>query len=203
MAVQTGFEFIDTRSQERSMSLVSTKLITAEEFAAMEEPADGSRQELVRGEIVSMPQPQGLHGQVQLQIGWLLKNVVTVQKLGWVVTESGVITERDPDTVRGPDVSFFRIDRHPNRPRGYFEIPPDIAVEVLSPDDRRRKVLEKIQEYLDHGVRIIWLVDPEPEAQTVEIYRPGQSTLLLNETDTLTGGDVLPEFSCKVIEFFQ
>jgi len=185
------------------MSTVVAKLITAEEFAAMEEPADGSKQELVKGEIVTMPPPKGRHGYVQGEIYARLWNVVKPNKLGWVVVESGVVLERDPDTVRGPDVSFYSISRHPSPPDDYFEIPPDLAVEVLSPDDRRREVLEKIREYTANGVRLVWLINPDLEVRTVTIYRGNQPGIILEETDTITGDDVLPEFSCKVLEFFQ
>src|SRR5207249_4297108 len=90
-----------------SMATAPTKLLTAEEFFRLPEPPDGSKQELVRGEIVTMPPPGFRHGDVQLAIGSLLRQFVRANRLGRVTVESGVVTEDDPDTVRGPDVSFW------------------------------------------------------------------------------------------------
>ncbi len=182
------------------MTTLTTKRITAEEFAERPEPADGSREELVRGEIVTMSRPQQEHALVQFQIGWLLKNLVTPNRLGWVGGESGVLLERDPDTVRGPDVYFFSISRMPQRPRGYPDIAPDIVVEIRSPSDRNRAIREKVREYLAAGVRLVWIVDPE--TQTAMVYSGNMRGVELGEDDTITGGDVLPGFACKVAEFF-
>ncbi len=182
------------------MSTVAARLITAEEFGRVPEPPDGSKEELVKGVVVTMPPPKGRRGFVQLKIGRLLGNFVEDRRLGWVVTESGTILERDPDTVRGPDVAFYSIVRHPNPPGDYFEIPPDLAVEVLSPDDRRAAVREKIREYVAAGARLVWLVDPE--TRTVLVYRGSLRGTEYDEADTLDGGDVLPEFNCRVVDFF-
>jgi Uma2 family endonuclease len=183
------------------MTTTTRRLITAEEFARMPDPPDGSSIELVRGEIVQMPPPKGKHGVCCSQIVWLLKNYVTHAKLGWVTAnDAGVLLERDPATVRGPDVAFWSIARQPAIPDGYFEIPPDLAVEVLSPDDRRGDVRAKIKQYIFYGVPLIWLVDPE--MRTVLVYRGTPRGGELDEEDTLDGGEVLPGFACKVAELF-
>jgi Uma2 family endonuclease len=85
-------------------------------------------------------------------------------------------------------------------PEGYFEIPPDLAVEVLSPGDRRADVRAKIREYVFYSVPMVWLVDPE--ARTVTVYRGSMRGTELDEADDLDGGDVLPGFSCKIADFF-
>ena len=182
------------------MPAVMSQLITAEEFGQMLNPADGTRQELVKGEIIAMPPVKGRHGIVASRIDRKLGNYVDVRKLGWVAVEAGTRLERDPDTVRGPDVSFYSIDRQPEMPDGYFEIAPDLAVEVLSPDDRRRKVREKIAESVANGVRLVWLVDPE--ARTVMVYSGNTRGVEYVEADTLDGGDVLPGFTCPVADLF-
>lgn len=183
------------------MPAVLNKLVTAEEFANFPNPPDGSKDELLRGEVITMPPPKGRHGYVQAMIAYLLLNAVRPGKLGWVLTESGVVIERDPDSVFGPDVSFYSAARHPNRPEGYFEIPPDLVVEVLSPDDRRKKVHEKIKDYVKNGVKLVWLVDPE--VKTVTVYAGSLRGTELDESEMITGGDVLPGFTCKVAEFFE
>jgi Uma2 family endonuclease len=188
-------------SREKAMATVGTKLITIEEFEKIPDPPDGSRLELVRGEVVVMPSSKARHGVICHRISRLLGNEVDPNKLGWVTTnDTGVILERDPDTMRGPDVAFWSIVRQPALPAEYFEIPPDIAVEVLSPEDRRKEVREKIKEYLTHGVKLVWLVDPE--TRTVTVYQGSFRGTELDESDTLTGGDMLPNFSCKVSDLF-
>ncbi len=180
---------------------VLNKLVTAEEFANYPEPRDGSKEELLRGEVITMPPPKGRHGGVQARIAYLLLSVVLPRKLGWVRTESGVKIERDPDSVFGPDVTFLSIARFPIPPEDYLEIPPDLVVEVLSPDDRRKHVREKIKDYVKNGVKLVWLVDPE--FRTVTVYAGSLRGMELDESETITGGDVLPDFTCKIAEFFE
>jgi Uma2 family endonuclease len=182
------------------MSSLLTPLLTAEEFGRLPDPPDGSKQELVKGVIVTMPPPKAIHGIVQSRIDRKLGPFIDERRLGWIVTESGTVLDRDPDTVRGPDVAFYSITRQPTVPEDYFEIAPDLAVEVLSPDDRRSRVRAKIREYIAAGVRLVWLVDPE--TRTVLEYRGSLRGTEYDEADTLTGADVLPEFSCRVADFF-
>lgn len=183
------------------MATVRQPPITIDEFTKMPDPADGSRLELARGEVVAMPPPKGRHGICCSKIAWLLMNHANPARLGWVTTnDTGVILDRGPDTVRGPDVAFWSIARQPVVPDGYFEIPPDIAVEVLSPDDRRKDVRAKIKEYLFYGVRLVWLVDPD--ARTVTVYQGKPRGTELDEEDMLDGDDILPGFACKVADLF-
>lgn len=184
------------------MATVETKPITAEEFFRMPDPNDGSKLELVQGEIVAMPGPGFEHGEVQLTVGMLLKQYAKPLGLGRVVTESGVVTERGPDTVRGPDVSFISKDRLAldARVTGYPDRPADLCVEIVSPSNSMRQLKAKAKEYLFAGVRLVWIVDPEDRTVTV-ITDPLESRTL--EADaTLDGGPVLPGFSCKVADLF-
>ena len=124
-------------------------------------------------------------------------------KRGYITTnDAGTLLERDPDTVRGPDVAYFTDahrfeDLHPK----YGEQPPVLAVKVLSPTDRVNRVLQKVDDYLKNGVRMVWLIDPEDK--TVRIYRPGLSPLTLAGDMEIDGGDALPGFRCQVGEFFR
>jgi Uma2 family endonuclease len=182
------------------MSIATQPLVTVAEFEKMPDPPDGSKMELVRGEVILMP-PQARHGIFCFRSARRLGNFVEDNKLGWVTTnDTGVVLERTPDTVRGPAVAFWSIARQPTMPEGYFEIPPDLAAEVLSPGDRRADVRAKIREYVFYRVPLVWLVDPE--ARTVTVYRGSMRGTELDEADDLDGGDVLPGFSCKVAEFF-
>ncbi len=184
------------------MATVAPKLMTAEAFARLPEPADGSRQELVRGVVVVMPPPGFRHGVIQLRVGSLLEQHVRPRRLGRVTVEAGLVTEHDPDTVRGPDVAYWSAGRLPldQVPASYPAVAADLCVEVLSPNDTHGAVQEKVREYLDRGVRLIWVVDPA--GRTVTAYRSRQDIHILEEADTLTGGDVLPDFRCPVGELF-
>jgi Uma2 family endonuclease len=181
------------------MATVAKKLITAEEFAQLPDPADGSQQELVRGEIVTMPPPKGRHGVCCSKAVRRVGNFVDDHAMGIVVcNDTGFILERDPDTVRGPDISFWSRQRLPVLPEEYIAIPPDLAIEVISPSDVFSVVQRRVREFLASGVRLVWLIDPENRAVTV--YRKGRPAQELEESDELTGEDILPGFVCKVAD---
>jgi len=178
------------------------RLITAEEFSRM--PDDGTIQELVKGRIVRMPPPLSFHGLVCVEFILALGEFVRSHDLGRVFSnDSGVITERDPDTVRGADVCFYRKDRLPAElPRDrYLDIVPDLVVEVKSPSDRWQKVLGKISEYLTAGVQIVIVADPKTDSAIV--YRDEGLPQTFGPTDTLTIPDLLPGFSVQVAKFFK
>lgn len=111
-----------------------------------------------------------------------------------------------PSKVRRADVSFIRFGRLPGdvRPKGNCPIPPDLAVEVISPNESFYGVEDKVEEYLSAGVQLVWVVSPP--TRKVHIYRPHSSSLgsgtVLTDTDTITGEDVVPGFSCPVRDFF-
>jgi Uma2 family endonuclease len=184
------------------MASVTSKLITAEEFLRMDPPADGSKVELVRGEVVTVCRPGFRHGRRQLRIGNILDEFGHSTGHGRAVVETGVVTQRGPDSVRGPDVSYWSVERLPLdvEPEGYPEIAPDLSVEVLSPSNRSAVIRDKMRELFQRGVRMIWVVDPED--RTVVVYRSLDEGRLLHESATLQGEDVLPGFSCKVADLF-
>lgn len=181
----------------------TTKLLTAAEFAARPDPADGSKEELVRGEVITMPPPGFLHGLVQGTVAFLLITFARASGLGRVTVESGTVTEHDPDSVRGPDVAFWSFSRVPadQVPESYPDVAPDLCVEVKSPSNTPAKTTSKVREYFKSGVRLVWVIDPEE--RTVTVYRkPGRGEVFW-EDDTITGEAVLPGFSRPVAEFFQ
>jgi Uma2 family endonuclease len=179
-----------------------TRLMTADEFLDWpDEP--GCRQELIRGEVVTMSLAGGEHGEVALEIGSRIRNHVKPLKLGTVyAAETGFIFERDPDTVRGADVAFVsnqRLALITNRKK-HIPFGPDLAVEVRSPDDRDAEVEEKIGMWLAAGSQLVWDVDPED--RTVRVYRKGAEPVTLREDQEIDGGDVIPGFRCRVADFF-
>jgi Uma2 family endonuclease len=108
--------------------------------------------------------------------------------------------------VRKPDVSFIRAGRlaRERPPKGHCRIPPDLAVEVVSPGDLVCEVEEKVAEYLAAGAPLVWVV--HPPTRTVRVHRPRPSpegrVSGLTDADTITGDDVLPGFACVVSRFF-
>jgi Uma2 family endonuclease len=178
-----------------------TRLMTADEFLEM--PDDGFLHELIRGEVVTMSLPGGEHGEVAGEIFRLIANHVRSTKLGKTyAAETGFLIERDPDTVRGPDVAFVRADRLPaiKNPEKHVPFAPDLAVEVLSPNDRPDDVEEKVQEWLAAGSLAVWSVDPRKK--TVTVHRPGADPITLTEDQDLDGGEILPGFVCRIYLFF-
>ena len=185
-------------------TLTAKKLLTAEEFYRLPDPPDGSKQELVRGEVVTvMAAPSFKHGIVQGRAYFALETYARQTKLGRVTVESGLVTEEDPDTVRGPDVAYWSYERVPadKTPDVYPEVAADLCVEVKSPSNTPAKTTKKIAEYFACGVRMVWIADPDE--RTVTVYtKPGDGRVLWDDA-TLDGGDVLPGFTCPVAEFFS
>src|SRR5208337_3108629 len=186
------------------MSTATIKPMTAEEFGDwVQRPENANKWfELVRGEVIELPPPLKPHGVICANVTWTLGGYVRQRRKGYVTSnDSGVILERDPDTVRGPDVAIYEDaqkfeDLHPK----YGEVPPRLAVEVLSPNDRADKVLRKITDYLRNGVGLIWIVDPEDRFVTV--YKPGKEPYVVTQDQELTGEDVIPGLRCRVADFF-
>jgi Uma2 family endonuclease len=184
------------------MSTATSQLLTAEEYFQIPDAPDGSKQELVRGQVVTMSNPGWRHGEVQGNVYFAIKLFLKTNLIGRVAVESGVITDRKPDTVRGPDVSYYGKDRLPldKELTGWHDQAPDLCVEVVSPSNTMKQLKTKAKEYLFAGVRLVWIVDPEDRTVTV-IVDPLESRTL--EADaTLDGRDVLPGFSCKVADLF-
>lgn len=182
------------------MTIAANKLITAEEFAAM--TGDGLH-ELVRGEVIEMPTPGARHGEIANQMGYLLKAHVLSRNLGKVLNnDAGYILQRDPDTARGPDVSFIRRDRVPvgGLPDGPFPGAPDIAIEVLSPNDRIGDIDEKIDMYLAAGCPLVVVL--HPKRRTAELHRPGTVPVIVREPEALDLSSVVDGFQCTLAEIF-
>jgi Uma2 family endonuclease len=180
------------------MATVIQKLLTAEEFLQLPDPPNGWHQELVRGEVIEMPPPAALHGVTQSKTNFRLASHIYAGPGGTLVCESGFVTERDPDSVRGPDLSYWTKERLKEIPIGYFEIAPDLIVEILSPSNTTKQILTKLREYFGKGVRLVWVISPED--RTLTAYRKADEGRLLHETALVTGEDVLPGFECRVAE---
>ncbi len=161
------------------------------------------RGELIRGVLCETMAAGQEHGEIAMRLGAALLGFIEPRGLGRVTgSDSGVWLERDPDTVREPDVAFFSAEKMPLNARitGYAEVVPDLVVEVASPGDSRCEVHDKARMWLSHGVRLIWVV--HPETRTVDVYRTDGAAATLSETDALDGLDVLPGFTCALSAVF-
>jgi Uma2 family endonuclease len=184
------------------MATVAEKLLTAEEFARLPDP--GYPTELVKGRVVAMASPGFEHDEICGEISRLVANYARDQNLGRTLTnDSGVVTERGPDSVRGPDVACYSYQRVPKgtKIRVYAEVKPEIVFEVLSPEDRWPKVLAKVAEYLDAGVLLVCVVNPTKN--TVHLYRPEEPDTILGPDDDWSAPEVLGEFRIPVRRFFE
>lgn len=186
------------------MTLVASHLLTVEDYARL--PDLGQPTELVRGRIVEMNLPTPRHGQICCEVAWLINSHVRPNQLGEIVTnDAGVITSRNPDTMRGADVAFYSKARFgPGRlPDGYLEKVPDLVVEVFSESesDRWSALLTKVAEYLDAGVTAVCILDPSDE--TAYVYHGDRPVRILTATQEFALPDMLGDFRVQVAEFFR
>lgn len=184
-----------------SMTETSERLVTLAEFERMPEENE-HLVELVRGRVVREPRPGGEHGWLAGRLIGRLEPWAEKHEVGLVVTETGFLLTDDPPTVRGPDVAFIAEERLGSGiPKGFWTIPPDLAIEIVSPSDTAAEIQEKVLEYLTAGTRLVWVVDPDNRSVTA--YRSRDDIHLLTEADELDGADVLPGFRLAVSELFS
>jgi Uma2 family endonuclease len=171
--------------------------MTAEELGNIED--DYHRHQLIKGELLTMPLVKAEHMRVSANLTMLLLQHVKANQLGTVGAEGGYKLESDPDTVLGPDVSFVAQNRISLSPEGYHSGPPDLAIEVLSPGDRKGRIEYKLSLWLQFGTRSVWLVNPR--TRTVEVISSLDNRRMLHEDDELVD-DTVPGFRVKVSEIF-
>lgn len=177
---------------------IGEKLLTADEFLRLCEQRV-IRGELVKGVVQETVSAGGEHGEVAAGMTGELRSHVRPRRLGRVATSDvGVRLERDPDTVREPDVAYFSAETLPLdvKVRGFYKVVPDLVVEVVSPNDSPQYVADRVAMWLSHGVRLVWVV--YPLARTVAAHQSEGPAVIYTEDDELHGGSVLPEFRCQV-----
>lgn len=175
--------------------------MTAEELLYVSLP--DRQTELVRGKLIVREPPGYQHGVVALKIARLIANHVHDHNLGVAVAAgTGFRLFTEPDTVRAADAAFISHGRAPDPPpqQGYAALPPDLAVEVVSPNDRAGEVQAKVGDWLTAGSLLVWVIDPVRRRAVV--YRADGSVALLFEHDALDGEDVLPGLGCSLPELW-
>jgi Uma2 family endonuclease len=179
--------------------------ITPEELLALPNEKD---YELVDGKLVEKHMGSESSA-VAMAIGILLGNFIKSKKLGHLfMADCGYrCFANAPNKIRRPDVSFVRRGRLPEErlPEGYLRIAPDFVVEVLSPGDTAYEIDEKVAEYLEAGVKLVWVVNPK--TRSVRIHRAAGAEQggigAAGEADSISGEDVVPGFTARVAEFFD
>jgi len=188
-------------------TVVAPHFLTADEFLV--HPAARERSELVGGEIRLMSPAGGPHHSLIDNLYGPLRAHVRAGRLGRCLPDgagfdlTALLPPRPGSTVRSPDLAFVRAERIPagGFPRGFIRLAPDLAVEVLSPNETASELAEKVADYLGAGTPLLWVIDPA--TRLVTVTAADAPTRVLRESDTLDGGVVLPGFSMPVADLFE
>lgn len=178
------------------------RLLNAAEYAQL--PDRGIPTELVRGRVVEMNVPAPRHGEICANITTLINPYVRGKGMGRIVSnDGGILTERDPDTVRGGDVAYYSYSRVPQGPlpAGYLDVVPELVFEVRSPTERWPRLITKAGEYLEAGITVVCLLDQVSE--TVQVYRADELPRTLDADDELHLPDILGDLRIPVGRFFE
>jgi Uma2 family endonuclease len=175
------------------------RLMTGEELARRPD----LHCELVDGRVVPMPMTGHVHGTIEARLGAKLVACADMTGRGIAMTgEVGIYIRHDPDTVRGADALFISHERYARRgPYTFLDVPPELVVEVYSPEDRPGESMKKIREYLSIGVDRVWYVDPR--RRQVRVYRSPEQVETLGMGDVLRDEEVLPGFILPLSELFR
>ncbi len=177
-------------------------VMTAEEFAQRPDP--GYPEELVKGRIIRMPPPGFRHGEVCIEVAWVMRGFLEQHDLGRMIgNDAGVVTGRAPDSVRGADLSYYSYNRvsKGSSPAVYPGVVPELVFEIRSPSERWPKLLEKVAEYLNAGVSVVCVLDPD--TRTAQVFDAERPVRVVGEGDELTFPDLLPGFGVLTRRFFE
>ena len=178
------------------------KLLTADDLLRLY--SKGVRGELIRGVLCKTMAAGGEHGETVVILVTQLGNSVKPRRLGGLAaSDSGVLLERSPDTVREPDIVFFSSEKIPpgERVTGYYEEVPDLVVEVASTRDGVREMNDKARMWLSYGTRLVWVL--HSNTGIVDVHTSGGDVATLANEDNLNGGEVLPGFECSLSDIFD
>lgn len=179
----------------------TSKVWTDEAFMALSK--DGHRYELVNGEVRNMGNSGMEHGEIGAYLAGLLAIYVRQNKLGTVCDSSTAFTLKSGNK-RSPDVSFVaksRLQGMTRPPRGFFQGSPDLAVEILSPNNTVEEIHDKIVEYFDNETRLVWVIHPDEKYALV--YHAPEPDRFLRSGDQLDGEAVIPGFAIAIAELFE
>lgn len=180
--------------------MAPTRTITDEELLQL--PEDGLKYEVVNGELLVSPGAGVPHEKAVIKLASRLATHVEQRRLGDVLG-SAALYVLPSGNRRGPDLSFVAAGRldAPGVSQVFPQLAPDLAVEVVSPSDSPHRVLEKVGEYLEAGVRLVWVIDPQNRRAV--IHRALSSAQQIDQDGVLDGADVIPGFRCRLAEIFD
>lgn len=180
---------------------MGSRPMSVDEYSRLPE-GDGV-DELHAGLRVSEPRPLPRHGRIQVRLGRLLDAHASERRLGVVLSDAGFLLAADPDTVRGPDVAFVRLDRYDpeKEAHGFFRGAPDLAVEIVSPSNDPAELHGKVADFLAAGAKLVWVIDPE--RRCADVYRTLLAPKRVPVDGVLDGEEVVPGFSVKVSELLD
>jgi Uma2 family endonuclease len=184
---------------------LSPRLLTAADLTALpaELPSGPVKYELDNGRLVVTAPPADEHSVIQHRIGIALYKHAEALGLGEARSEVGVILRRNPDRVVGPNAAFIAKRSLPVKrsPEGYLETIPDLIIEVRSKNDTPAELRGKVEEYLQAGVHIVWVV--EPQSKTVTVLLPKETAREFKIGEMLTAEGIIPGFKVPVAELFS
>ena len=180
------------------MATTLTAPLSIEEFSRL--PRGSEQHEISAGELITMPPPKLLHTLVASVVLEVLQSYLRQQHSARAIPGAEYVLSRDPLTIRQPDVSVLSKARIQSAdPESYFDRSPELAIEVVSPSDTAQDLQLKVDQYLQSGARQVWIL--YPKTKRVHVFHGGDASIL-NESQTLEGGDLLPGFSVKVADLF-
>ena len=183
----------------RNMANVIPARITLEEFAKL--PPEGARHEVDAGVLITLLPAKSLHTLIALTVLEALQLYLRQFSVARALPETGYILAQDPLTIRQPDVSILRKDRiAATDADGYFQGAPDLAVEIVTPPDSARDLEIKAKQYLQAGAQQVWVL--YPKARSIHVFSGASPVQILDDSQTLEGGELLPGFSVKVVDLF-
>ncbi len=181
------------------MAATATKKLTLEEYARL--PDDGVRRELDEGELVMMTFPNLAHSRIAMRLALGLGPWVHDRGLGEILVEAGFLLERNPAVLRGPDIAFISAARAETADaNGWIEGAPELAVEVVSPNEGAQDLHRKVHQYLEHGAVVVAAI--YPRERSVHVHRRAETILALGPADTLEIPDLFPGWSMPVADLF-
>ncbi|WP_408648785.1 Uma2 family endonuclease [Tumidithrix elongata] len=192
---------IATNNLELIQPLAHPKVLTDEQFMSL--PEDGNCYEYVDGELVIAANSGVEHGYLALTLGYFLTGFVRTDKLG-VTCDSSTAFKMKTGNKRSPDLAFIakeRLQGLKRLPKGFFDGAPDLAVEIISPNNTFEEIHNKLVEYFENGTRLAWVILPDEEC--VLVYHKPKPSKLLQLEHSLDGEDVIPNFNLPLSELFQ
>ena len=181
------------------MAVTTVAPLTLEEFSRL--PRDGEQHEISAGELITMAPPKSLHSRIARKLFKLLEAMLERSGSREAFLEAGYVLARNSLTIRQPDISVLTKERvRSTGEDDYFEGAPELAIEVVSPSDAAEDLQIKVDQYLAAGAKQVWIL--YPKTKCVHAFFVDGSKAKFDETQMLTGGDLLPEFSAKVSDLF-